>query len=164
MAAEGANEPLKNNGTLDLDMAHWTVPKSWVRKTPKSSFLQAEYAIPKADGDNADGRLTVSQAGGTLEDNINRWKGQFSKKLDKENQETIDVGGTKVTLVDFSGTFDDSRGMMSAPVTRPDYRMLGAIFESDGRLNFVKSYGPSKTMAARADEIKGFIRSLKVDK
>ena len=42
--------------------------------------------------------------------------------------------------------------------------MLGAIFETDGRLNFVKCYGPSKTMAARADEIKGFLRSLKVDK
>ena len=73
-------------------------------------MLQAEYAIPKAEGDKEDGRLTVSQVGGTLEDNIDRWKGQFGKKLEKEKQETIDAGGIKITLVDFSGTFDDSRG------------------------------------------------------
>ena len=106
----------------------------------------------------------MSQAGGTVEDNIDRWKGQFGKKPDKENQETIDVGGVKVTLVDFSGTFDDSRGMMGPTVTRPDYRLLGAIFETDGGLNFIKCYGPKKTIADRADEIKGFLRSLKVDK
>ena len=61
-------------------------------------------------------------------------------------------------LVDFSGTFDDSRGMMGPTVSRPDYRMLGAIFQvpdEDG-LHFVKCYGPKKTITAQADEIKGF--------
>ncbi len=156
-------ETLENNGKLDIETIHFIVPKSWTPK-PHSQMLLAEFAIPRAEGDQQDGRLTVSQAGGTLEDNINRWKGQFSKKLDKEEQKTIDVGGIKVTLVDFSGTFDDSRGMMGPTVTRPDYRMLGAIFENDGRLNFIKSYGPAKTIAARADEIREFVHSLKVDK
>ena len=164
---EGASDAkLENTGKLDISTAHFTVPKSWIPK-PHSEFLQAEFAIPRAEGDQADGRLTVSHAGGTVEDNINRWKGQFSKKLDKENQETIDAGGTKLTLVDFSGTFDDSRGMMMGPtVSRPDYRMLGAIFQLPGEegLHFVKCSGPKKTIAARADEIKGFLRSLKVDK
>ena len=51
-------------------------------------------------------------------------------------------------------------------MTRPDYRMLGAIFQipGDGRLYFVKCYGPKKTIAARADEIKGFLKSLRSDK
>jgi serine/threonine protein kinase len=40
------NEPLGNNGKLDIGKAHWTGPKSWVLKTPKSTMLQAEYAIP----------------------------------------------------------------------------------------------------------------------
>ncbi len=71
-------------------------------------------------------------------------------------------------LVDLAGTFDDSRGPMMgrAGVTRPDYRMLGAIFQvpGDDRLYFVKCYGPKKTITAHADEIKGFLSSLKVDK
>jgi hypothetical protein len=158
-----SDEPLENNGTLDMETVHFTVPKSWTRKAA-NPMLKAEYAIPKAEGDKADGRFTVSQAGGSLEDNITRWKGQFSK-LDKEHQETIDVGGIKVTLLDYSGTYEDSRGpMMGSAVSRPDYRLLGGIFEADGRLNFIKCYGPTKTITARADEIKGFIKSLKVDK
>ena len=50
-------------------------------------------------------------------------------------------------------------------MTRPDYRMFGAIFQvpGDDLLNFIKCYGPTKTIAAQADEIKGFLRSLKVD-
>ncbi len=156
-------EIIENNGRLDIDTIHFTVPKAWIPK-PHSQMLLAEFAIPKAEGDQQDGRLTVSQAGGTLEDNINRWKGQFSKKLDKEEERTIVLGGFTVTLVDFSGTFDESRGMMGRAVTRPDYRLLGAIFENDGRLNFIKCYGPAKTIAARADEIKEFIRSLRVDR
>jgi hypothetical protein len=165
-SASGTGKILENNGKLDLDTVHWTVPKSWIRKTPKSMFLQAEYGIPKAAGDKDDGRLTISSAGGSVDENIARWKGQFSKKLDKESRETVDAGGVKFTLVDLTGTFDDSRGMMGPSVTRPDYRMLGAIFQipNEGSLHFIKCYGPKKTITARADEIKEFLSSLKVDK
>ena len=75
--------------------------------------MVAAKSVPKADGDRQDARLTVSQFGGTVEANIDRWKGQFSKKLDKEEEKLIDVGGVKATLVDLSGTFDDSRGPMT---------------------------------------------------
>jgi hypothetical protein len=161
-AAESAT--IENDGKLDVDSAHWTAPKKWVRKTP-GMMLLAEYAVPKAEGDAADGRLTVSQLGGGVEGNIDRWKGQFSK-LDKQNQETFDLDKLKVTLVDLSGTYNDSRGMMGPSVSRSGYRMLGAVVEVPGQssLYFLKCYGPEKTIAAHADEIKAFIRSMKVDK
>jgi hypothetical protein len=169
MPADAADEALENNGKLDLDTAHWTVPKSWLRKTPKMpNIIQAEYGIPKVEGDKENGRLTVSVALGSLEDNVARWKHQFGDKPDKENEETLDAGGVKIVLVDFSGTFNDSRGpmMMGPTMARPDYRMLGAIFQIPGEdgLHFVKCYGPKKTITARADEVKGFVSSLKVDK
>jgi hypothetical protein len=66
-------------------------------------------------------------------------------------------------VVDFSGTFNDQRGPFAPAVECPDYRMLGAIFDVDGQLHFIKCYGPSKTMAARADEFRAFVRSLKID-
>ncbi len=157
-------EPMENNGKLDVETAHWTVPKTWVRKSP-GMMLLAEYAIPKVEGDKEDGRVTVSQLGGSVESNLERWKGQFSK-LDKEKQETIDADKLKITLVDLAGTFNESRGMMGPSVTRPDYRMLGAIVEvpNQSMLYFIKCYGPAKTIAAQADEIKAFIRSMKEDK
>ena len=118
----------KNDGTLEIGKLQWTVPKTWVRKAP-GMMLLAEYAVPKADGDQQDARLTVSQFGGSVDNNIDRWKHQFSKKLDKEKQETFDIGGVKTTLIDLSGTFDDSRGPMTPAVTRPDYGMLAAVVE-----------------------------------
>ena len=127
-------------------------------------MLQAEYAIPKAEGDKADGRLTVSQARGSVEDNIARWEGQFGTKVDKEQKETLVAGGIKITLVDLTGTFNDTMAPMAPLITRPDYRMLGAIFQLPGEeaLHFVKCYGPKKTITDRADEIKRFLTSLKV--
>jgi len=167
MAGGGSDAELDNNGKLDIETVHFTVPKSWVRKSPMMpDIIQAEYRITKAEGDKADGRLTVSMAGGTLDSNVTRWKGQFSK-LDKEGQETIDADGVKITLVDLAGTFDDSAmGPMAPPTSRPDYRMFGAIFQLPGErgLHFIKCYGPAKTIGAQADEFKNFLKSLKVDK
>ena len=51
-----------------------TAPNEWVRRKPSSMFLLTEFTLPKVDGDTADGRLTVSSAMGSLEDNINRWR------------------------------------------------------------------------------------------
>jgi hypothetical protein len=42
--------------------------------------------------------------------------------------------------------------------------MLGAIFEVDGRMHFVKAYGPAQTMSAHADEFRSFLRSLTPEK
>jgi hypothetical protein len=148
---------------LTLGTIHLTRAKTWVRKPPRSEFVQAEFTLPRAEGDTVDGRLTVTTAGGSAADNIARWRSQFAGKPTKESQEKIEVAGRQVTLVDFSGTYNDQAGPFAPAVERPDYRMLGAIFEVGGKLQFIKCYGPSKTMAARADEFRAFVRSLKVD-
>jgi len=61
-----------------------------------------------------------------------------------------------------AGSFHDPRGPMATPTEYPGYRMLGAVFEVGDRLHFVKGYGPEKTMAARADEFRPFLKSLKL--
>jgi hypothetical protein len=100
-----------------------------------------------------------------VEGNIARWEGQFATHVDKEQKETLDAGEIKITLVDLSGTFNDTMDPTGPAITRPDYRMLGAIFQIPGEdgLHFVKCYGPKKIIAERADEIKGFLTSLKVE-
>jgi hypothetical protein len=161
MTSEGSSEPLENDGKLDLGSLHWTVPKTWIRKAP-GMMVQAEYAVPKAEGDKDNGRLTVSLAGGTVESNLDRWKGQFSP-LDKQSQETIEVDKVKITIVDLSGSY---AGMPGSGGPHADYRMIGAVAEipGDRGMCFMKCYGPTKTVAAHADAVKSFIRSLKVDK
>jgi len=139
-----------------------TAPKAWVQKPPRSSFILAEFALPHAEGDEDDGRVSVSTAGGSVQDNLDRWKGQFGAKSEKVSEEKIEVAGKHVSLIDLSGTFADQRGPFAPAVDRPGYRMLGAVIDLGGDLYFIKAYGPAKTMAAHADEVREFVKSLKV--
>jgi hypothetical protein len=157
-----AQTPEGNPHEVNLEGARLTAPSSWLRKPPRVDFILAEFALPHADGDAADARLTVSSAGGTVADNVARWRQQFGDKLQKESQTELTVAGTEVTLVDFSGKYLDQRGPFTPATECPDYRMLGAIIDLGGRLDFIKCTGPQKTMAARADEFRTFVRSLKI--
>ena len=149
-----------SGGPVELDAITLTAPAGWQRTPPSSSFVAAEFALSRAEGDDADGRLTVSTAGGSVEANIDRWKGQFGPQAKQSPQEEIDVAGMKVTVVDFSGDFNDQRGPFAPAVERPGYRMIAAIVPVDGQLHFIKATGPQKTIASHADEIHQFIRSV----
>jgi hypothetical protein len=150
-----------SGGPLELDAITMTAPAGWQQMPPSSSFVAAEFALPRAAGDDADGRLTISTAGGTVEANIDRWKSQFDAQAKQAPQEEIDVAGLKVTLVDLSGNFNDQRGPFAPAVERPGYRMIAAIVPVEGQLHFIKATGPEKTIASHADKIHEFIRTVK---
>ncbi|MEX2115152.1 MAG: hypothetical protein WD845_18305 [Pirellulales bacterium] len=157
-----AVQPLGDSGgPVALAAITLTAPAGWQQMQPSSSFVAAEFALPRAEGDDADGRLTISTAGGTVEANIDRWKGQFGAQVKQAPQEEIDVAGMKVTLVDLSGDFNDQRGPFAPAVERPGYRMIAAIVPVEGQLHFIKATGPEKTIASHADKIHEFIRSVK---
>lgn len=144
---------------VEIGAAVLTAPDEWVRRKPTSMFLLTEFTLPKADSDTADGRLTVSSAMGSIEDNINRWRGQFGGKPEKENQETIKVGDTEIIWVDFSGSFADG---FASPTAKPGYRMVAAVIPVAGQQFFIKGTGPEKTVAAHADRIRAFVQSVQV--
>ncbi len=135
------------------------VPDGWKAVQPRNEMIQAEFALPKAEGDEDDGRLTVTWARGSIQMNIDRWRGQFEQLEDKP-VEHLDLSGTKVTVVDFSGNYNEQQVMMGPVTKRPGYRMLAAIIEKAEGMLFVKGYGPANTMAAHADEFRGFVESL----
>jgi hypothetical protein len=161
-AADGGSAgPLDTSGgEVKLEALTLTAPEGWGRRQPQSSFIDAEFVLPKAEGDDADGRLTVSRAGGSVEANIERWKGQFTN-LQAAKEEKIDAGGIEATLVDLSGEFDDKRGPFAPAVARADYRMIAAIIPVGEQLHFVKATGPQKTLESHAEAIKNFVRSAK---
>jgi len=138
-----------------------TAPDGWVRKQPRSQFVEAEFALPKAEGDAADGRLTISLAGGSVTDNVSRWRDQFGGQPEKDAQQEMDLAGWKVTVVDFVGTYADQPGPFAPAVERPGYRMLAAIVPVGEQLHFIKAYGPQKTMTDHEDAFHAFLRSLK---
>lgn len=147
------------------DAFELTAPSVWKAKQPRSRIIAHEFSIPAAEGEQP-GRLTIMGAGGSIEANINRWKGQF-KQSSKSKVSEKEIAGQKVSLVDISGTFNESIGPPIArkTVERPGYRMLAAIVQTKGKGNyFVKLYGPAKTIAAAEKPFHGFVESLQAAK
>jgi len=144
-----------------------TAPENWVPKAPAMQMIAQEYAVPAVEGDSQDGRVTVMTAGGSVEANIDRWKGQFSQPegaeaADQAKVEKKTVAGQEVHVVDLSGTYQDSRGPFAPAVERPDYRMLAAIIPLAEATHFIKFYGPKKTVAANETAFQAMIEGMKV--
>lgn len=152
----------ERDGVVRLDVLTLTAPEGWRRKPVQSSFTLAEFALPGDKGEDTDGRLTVSTAGGSIDANIERWKTQFVGALEKSKQEQTKAAGLTITLVDFAGEFNDQRGPFAPAVKRPGYRMIAAVLPVEGQLYFVKATGPQKTMEMHAEKIKAFVTSVKL--
>ncbi|MBL9090866.1 MAG: hypothetical protein JNL96_06555 [Planctomycetaceae bacterium] len=141
-------------------------PADWESKEPRSRIVEYEFATPAAEGESVGGRVTVMGAGGGVDANIDRWKGQFKSdgaevKADVKKQE---VAGQEVHVVDIKGTYLDKPGpFVPGPGTEmPNYRMLGAIIVTKGAGQyFVKMYGPEKSIAAAQPGFQKMIDGLK---
>lgn len=148
----------------------FTAPKEWNKKMPRTRIVEVEYEIPAAEGDELPGRLTVMGAGGSIEDNITRWLGQFEQPDGKATKdvakvEKVSIGGQEVHLVDVAGDFDDKPGPFVPGVKRKDYRMLAAIVVTkEAGQYFLKFYGPKETVGKNEERFKKMIASLQVKK
>ena len=146
-----------------------TAPEGWTKKQPASRIIEAELAVPPAKGDETPGRLTAMGAGGSVEDNISRWAGQFAGPGDaavKPKLDKLTVSGSDVQIVDLSGTYKDAPGGPFAggkTVMRENYRMLGAIIQTKDAGNyFLKLYGPKATIDQAEKGFQEMVKSLKV--
>lgn len=152
--------------TIDMKVVELKAPEKWVKKQPKNTIISYEYASPRAEGDAADGRLTVMAAGGSIEANIDRWMGQFVQPDGKNTKDVAKtekkvIGGLDVHIVDISGTFKDSPGPFAPSVDREKYRMLAAIVVTKEAQIFLKFYGPQRTVAAEEEAFEEMIDSLR---
>lgn len=145
-----------------------SAPKGWARKQPASRIVEHEFAAPKVDTDEIDGRFTVMAAGGSVAANIDRWVGQFAQPdggstKEKTKTQELMIAKNKVHVVDISGNYkDQARGPMGPAVTREGFRMLAAIIETekDG-LVFLKFYGPKKTVDMNEKPFMEMLQTLK---
>lgn len=146
-----------------------TAPEGWTKKQPTSRIVEAEFATPPAKGDDTPGRLTAMGAGGSMQQNVDRWVSQFVGEGDaaaKPKLDKLTVSGLEVHIVDLSGTYKDTPGGPFAgknPVMRENYRMLGAIIQTKDAGNyFLKLYGPKATITEAEKGFHEMVKSLKV--
>ena len=137
-----------------------TAPDGWIRQQPTANITLAVFGLPRADGDTDDGRLTVTEVGGSVENNMAFWRDQFDGQPTHESQETVDVAGTQVVLVDIRGSHNGANQTQTPAAEQPAYRVRAAIFTLAGKQFIVKCSGPEKTIAEREEEFIGFINSL----
>jgi hypothetical protein len=112
-----------------------------------------QFVLPKVEGDKDDAELVIFKGiGGTAEDNIKRWKEQMvppdGKTLDDiAKVEKMKAGPVDVAYLDIAGTFLYKPNQFAPAVEkRPDYRMLGVVFEGK-KVYHIKLTGPAKTVA-----------------
>lgn len=147
------------------------VPKGWVEKTPTGSMRKMQYSLPRAQSDAEDGEMAVFYfgrgQGGGVDQNIQRWIGQFtqpdgSPSQQKAKIEKRHVSGMPVTTLDIKGTYH-AQSMMtpSPPQSKPGFRMIAAVVETPEGSYFFKLTGPEKTIAQWAGSFQQFINSIR---
>ena len=119
-------------------------------------------------GSDADERSPVGGQGGSVQDNVKRWKAMFippkGKKIDDVAKvESFKVGNVNVTYLDVQGTYKFKERPFDPAAKeelRPDHRMLGVVFDSPNGPYFFRLVGPAKTVEhnkkAFEDWVKGF--------
>ncbi|HEV2199594.1 MAG TPA: hypothetical protein VGR73_07225 [Bryobacteraceae bacterium] len=145
----------------------WTAPAGW--KTEGSRPMRAAtYAVPAAPGDSESAECVVyffgAGSGGTVEANIERWKGQILNASGKVADAQIlkrTIHALAVTTIDSTGAYTGMGGP-TAPgaIVKQQYRMIGAIIENPGGNLFVKFAGPVKTVTANKAKFDQLLQSF----
>jgi hypothetical protein len=160
LAASSAPAATPAPGGAVTDIA-WDAPSGWQSVPSASAMRKASYRIPKAAGDAEDAEMSVTQVGGGLDANIDRWVTQFGGSRDSLKRTQRTVGPLKVTIVELEGKFSGG-GMPGAPSTGPKegWALLGAIVESVDPPYFFKLTGPKKTVQAARPAFDKLVSSM----
>ncbi len=131
----------------------FTVPPSWKSVEPSSPMRKAELLVPGPEGTGDKGAATVTVfhfgpgEGGGVQQNVDRWFGQFGGDREKIGAATAKetIGKVPVTFARARGTFRS--GMPGGPTTPVENQaLLGAILESPSGDVYVKMTGPAPTV------------------
>lgn len=157
----GGGSAADSPNTMPVD---WETPSSWKSEEPSSDMRKAQYRIPGPEGGSA-ATLAVfhfPSGGGGVEQNIQRWSGQFKSDGGAAEPETEErtVRGLKVHTVELSGTYNPGVGM-GAGEPKDDHMMLGAIVETGGGVVVFKMVGPAETVRDTTEAFDQFVSSLK---
>lgn len=134
----------------------YSTPKNWKRQRPANQMRVVQFGVPLAEGDEGTCELVVfyfQGQGGTVEQNITRWKAMFQEIDGTPKIEEFKAGDLQITLVDITGSYKDKPFPMAETFTlRKNYRMMAAVVETpdDGPYYF-RLVGPKKTVARDAD-------------
>ncbi len=166
LAGEAVSDSAEPAGPQELELKEsgisFVAPGSWKRVAPQNNIIEAEFSLPRADGDEYDGRLTLMSSGGLPQETIATRTGEFNMEPgERATTEKLSVGGFEASLVDLRGEWKGSAFQPMPP--RADYRMLLFVIPWSERSGFyAKLTGPRTTIAAHEEAFREFLRSAKI--
>lgn len=158
---------------VELDGLKSRAPAHWKVEEPSSRMRSHQIRIPKVKGDSDDAELIVfyfgQGGGGSVEDNIKRWKGQFQapegKKIDDVSKVTKSkVGSVDLTVLEVEGIYLFKAAPFDPNARtekKPDYRMVSVVFESPNGPYFIRFVGPAKTIGENKKAFDEWLKSFK---
>jgi hypothetical protein len=115
--------------------------------------------VPAAPGGGGVAELTVSRAGGSTAENLERWVGQFDNAgPDRRSERT--VRGLRVSTLEVSGTYEGGMTKAGGEAPRPEWGLLGAVIETAGPFYFFKMVGPAASVRAARPAFDALVNSV----
>jgi hypothetical protein len=147
---------------------NYVLPADWTEESPSSSMRLAQFKIPGIDGGEAIELVVFDRIGGSVDQNLERWAGQFKIPEGEEKKELVRSQETKnglnITFASVYGTYSVSgSGMAFSGVDKPNYKMFAAIIESSVGNYYFKAIGPILAIDNRFDELKEFVRTVEIE-
>jgi hypothetical protein len=154
----GAGGQQERGTTVTLDGLKSRTPGDWVEETPTSRFRVKQFRLAAVGDDKENAQLIIfyfgSGAGGSVADNIARWKKMFIPPEGKTIGDVAKVEKLKIDNVDY--TYFDVHGTYlaksrpnlpdSEATPYPNYRMLAGVFETKDGPYFIRLVGPADTV------------------
>ncbi len=144
------------------------LPPGWIPVKPTNSMRLAEMTIPAPQGSGlGDGLMTVvGGVGGTPDENVDRWLGQFQQIRGTPVRELFVLDGLTITQLSVTGAFSSEMpgaGAGAAASARPGTVMLAAMVEggSEGPV-FFKAVGPEAVIESNRFGWEVLLRTLRV--
>ena len=131
----------------------FAVPAGWISVTPSSPMRKAELRIPGPEGTGEAGEALITVfhfgpgQGGTVQQNVDRWFGQFDGDNEAKGAATAreTIGTVPVTFARARGTFQSGMpGQATTPLE--GQALLGTILENPNGDVYLKMTGPAPTV------------------
>lgn len=159
------------DGRLALGPFSLALPAGWTEKPITSSMRTAHFVLPGAAA-GAEAELIVYYFGedgaGSVEDNFDRWLGQFQQPDGKPSKsvaktEKLKLAGQDAHLVTVAGRYVTTTMPGGGdPIDKADHALIGAIVASPRGPYYFKLVGPKRTVDAQAAKVRAMLGSLKL--
>ncbi len=139
-------------------------PVTWIEHPPTGTMRAANYTVPGRDGNEA-AHIVVfyfgPTQGGTIDDNIQRWRTQFqvdeNGDLPEPKIDRFDVDSMPVTLIELAGEWQE---MGSVSFTLDQVFLMAIVEAPVGRV-FIRFAGQTATVEANREDFMAMIRGLR---